>query len=68
MASDLKTHEIVYKLAGKMNSRQLKLFACDCAEYVLSIFERRYPGDDRPRNFIEIMRQSASRELTDDEI
>ena len=68
MASDLKTHEIVYKLAGKMNSRQLKLFACDCAEHVLPIFEKRYPGDDRPRKIIETIRQSANREPTDDEI
>src|SRR5271167_91587 len=27
----------------------LRLFACDCAERVLYLYERAYPGDDRPR-------------------
>lgn len=32
------------------------LFAADCAERVLSIFEERYPTDDRPRKAIEAAR------------
>ena len=44
-------------LAVKMSSRQQILCACDCAEYVLPIFENHYPNDNRPRNLIETLRQ-----------
>lgn len=64
----LQLDGIMVDLAVKMNNRQQRLFACDCAEHVLPIFESCYPGDDRPREFIEIMRQSASRELADNEL
>ena len=33
--------------------RSLVLWASDCAERVLPIFETQYPGDDRPRKAIE---------------
>lgn len=38
------------------NQRIIALFAADCAERVLPIFEREMPGDDRPRRAIEAAR------------
>jgi hypothetical protein len=39
--------------------RALMLWAADCAERVLPFFEERHPGDDRPRNAIEVGRAWA---------
>lgn len=36
-----------------------RLFAADCAERVLPVFERDRPGDDRPRKAIEVARLFA---------
>ena len=33
-----------------------RLFAADCAERVLHLFENKYPNDDRPRKAIEVAR------------
>ena len=49
---------LVRKLAT-WNDRTARLFACDCAERVLSIFEDKYPGDSRPRAAIEVSRRFA---------
>jgi hypothetical protein len=38
-----------------MNSRLLALWAADCAEHVLYLFEEKYPDDDRPRKAIEAL-------------
>lgn len=40
-----------------------RLFAADCAEHVLHIFEKEYPGDDRPRKAIEAARKFAKKEI-----
>lgn len=37
----------------------LRLFACDCAERVLYLYEREYPGDNRPRRAIQVARDHA---------
>lgn len=42
-----------------INDRTLRLFAADCAERTLHIFERDYPNDDRPRKAIEAARLFA---------
>ena len=42
------------------NERTARLFACDCAERVLPIFERARPGDNRPRAAIETARRFAN--------
>lgn len=39
--------------------RIARLFAADCAEAVLPLFERDYPDDDRPRRAIEAARAFA---------
>lgn len=41
------------------NERTARLFACDCAERVLYLFEARHPDDGRPRKAIEIARRYA---------
>ena len=46
------------------NARTQRLFACDCAEHVLHLYERNYPDDDRPRKAIEVARRYAEGEAT----
>ena len=41
------------------NERTARLFACDCAEHVLSLYEAQYPDDRRPRKAIETARRYA---------
>ena len=41
----------------------LRLFAADCAEKVLPIFEKERPNDDRPRKAIEAARAYAGGEI-----
>ena len=50
------------------NERTLRLFAADCAERVLSIFEARYPNDARPRHAIEVARLFADGKATREEL
>lgn len=47
--------------------RDIRLFACDCAERVLPIYEAQYPQDTRPRNAIEVSRRYANGEATEQE-
>jgi hypothetical protein len=47
---------------------ELRRFACDCAERVLSIYEERYPRDDRPRHAIDAARRFASGEASAEEL
>jgi len=52
------------KLIAVVNvERELRLFAADCAEHVLWIFEKEFPNDSRPRDAI-----AAARDLADDKI
>ena len=44
--------------------RIARLFACDCAERVLPLFEKERPGDDRPRAAILVARAYANGEAT----
>ncbi len=50
------------------NERTARLFACDCAERMLSIYERDYPGDQRPRQAVEVARRYANGQATQDEL
>ena len=45
-----------------------RLFACDCSERVLPIFEKQYPEDKRPRQAIEVARRFANGKATLKEI
>jgi hypothetical protein len=42
------------------NERSARLFAADCAEHVLHIFEKKFPMDDRPRKAIQAARNFAN--------
>ena len=50
------------------NERTARLFACDCAEHVLPLFERKHPDDERPRRAIETARRFANGQATPDEL
>ena len=45
-----------------------RLMACDFAEAVLPIFEKKYPDDERPRNSIKVARRYANGKATDKEL
>jgi Imm-5 like putative immunity protein len=47
------------------DDRSARLFATDCAERVLHLFEGRYPDDGRPRRAIESGRAYARGEISD---
>jgi hypothetical protein len=55
---------IVRPITG-WNKRNLRLFAADCAEHVLPIFEKHHPKDNRPRRAIEVARLFANGKATD---
>ncbi len=42
----------------------LAVWAADCAQHVLHLFEQTRPGDDRPRKAIELARAWAQSEIT----
>ena len=44
------------------------LVACDCAELVLPIFEKKHPNDKRVRECIEVTRKWAAGEATIEEV
>ena len=41
------------------NGRTARLYACDCAEHMLWVFEKAYPNDKRPHEVIETSRRYA---------
>jgi len=53
---------------GFLSDRDLRLFACDCAEHVLHFFEKKFPVDKRPRECIEVARRFVMGEATADEM
>jgi hypothetical protein len=50
----------------KLNPKKLHHFAADCAEDVLSIYEKLHPGDDRPRKSIQAARDCANGKIKTD--
>ena len=40
--------------------KEIRLFAADCAELVLPIYEKQYPNDDRPKKAIQAARDYAN--------
>jgi len=42
------------------HDKEIRLFAADCAESVLHIYEDKYPGDDRHRKAIQAARDYAN--------
>ena len=58
---------LIRKIEG-WNDRTARLFACDCAERVLPIFEKHVPNDSRPRKAIEAARKYAGGEISAEEL
>jgi len=50
------------------DDRTARLFACDCAERALPLFESERPDDNRPREAIEVARRYANGEATNEEL
>jgi hypothetical protein len=50
----------INNLLSATQLKDLRLFACDCAESVLHIFEKDYPDDKRPRQAIQTARDFAN--------
>ncbi len=48
--------------------RLARLFACECAESVLSLFERKFPNDNRPREAIRVARAFAEGKASGEEL
>jgi hypothetical protein len=53
---------------AKWNDKSARLFACDCAERVLPLYEKEYPDDKRPRMAIETARKFANGKATQEEL
>lgn len=50
------------------NDRTARLFAADCAEHVLPLYEREIRGDDRPRAAIRAARAYGRGEISEEEL
>ena len=50
------------------NDKNLRLFACWCAEQALPIYETKYPDDKRPHNAIETIKRYAEGLATETEL
>jgi len=48
--------------------KEIRLFAADCAESVLHIYEKQYPNDDRQRLAIQAARDYANGVISEDEL
>jgi hypothetical protein len=51
-------------VCNSLSRKSQHLFAADCAERVLPIFERKHPNDKRPREAIRLRRLFAKKEAT----
>ena len=49
--------EQLMELVGETDRKTLAVWATDCAERVLSYFERKFPDDRRPRKALETLRE-----------
>ena len=58
----------LWVLIRMLPAREQRLFACDCAERALPIFERANPDDHRPREAIEVARRYAMGTATIDDL
>jgi hypothetical protein len=50
------------------DERTARLFACDCAERVLPLYEKEHPNDTHPRRTIEVARAFAEGKATEKEL
>ena len=65
----LTTQQIRFvQYCNNWNEKTARLFACDCAERVLYIYEDKYPKDNRPRFAIQVARLFARDKATPEEL
>ena len=50
------------------NEKSARMFAADCAERVLHIYEKKHPDDGRPRKAIQAARDYANGKITKNEL
>ena len=48
--------------------KEIRLFAADCAEMVLHIYEKQHPNDDLPRKAIQAARDYANELISEEEL
>jgi hypothetical protein len=60
---DIPIDDRFWAVTQLMPEREARLFAADCAESVLHLFEAQYPDDQRPRLAIEAARKYANGEI-----
>ena len=71
--TDVQTDKTAFRKARlisqvtKWNERTARIFACDCAERSLHLFEKAYPNDKRPRTAIEVARRFVEGKATKEE-
>lgn len=58
--------DALWALDAAGHHRVLRLWACDCAERALPVFEGEHPGDRRPREALRVSRLYARGLATDD--
>lgn len=56
--------EVILALLQPLTPTRQRMFACDCAEHVLPLFEYIFPHDDRPRTAIAAARAYAHGQVT----
>jgi hypothetical protein len=56
------------RCTAEPSDKLARLFACDCADRALSLYERRHPGDARPRQAIETARRFALGEASAEDL
>ena len=62
-------HDTIWALrAVECKDKEIRLFAADCAELVLPIFEKDYPNDKRPSLAIQAARDYANGLITMEEL
>ena len=58
----------ITRVLDTWNKRTARLFACDCAERVLPVFERQHPADGHPRMAVDTARRFAEGQATREEL
>ena len=54
--------------AVEWKDKEIRLFAADCAELVLHVYEKQYPRDNRPRKSIQAARDYANGLISEEEL
>ena len=58
----------LYSLIEQLSECDQRLFACDCAERVLHIYENEHPDDRRPHVAVEVARRYANGKATTEKL